>query len=123
MSIRDLRAQGTSGISEGRFVRKVLKEQGGDILSAQEKRMSRFTSPDWFEKRGMKADDSRLTITELKKHRYIDMKTRNTRHGKKKKKNYPIYNKIMFGHLNNIVRELSYGYTEEVVQEMKKLED
>lgn len=124
MSIRNTRSQGTSGIAEGRFIRKVLQGQGEEILSSQDRKMSRFSSPDWFEKRGIKADESKLAITELKKHRFIDMRTCRTRSGgKKKKKNYPIYNKIMFGHLNNIVRELSFGYTEEVMQEMKKLEE
>ena len=121
--IRETRVQGTSGVAESRFIRKVLQDQGKNILTAQTKKMSRFKNPDWFQKRNMKANEAKLTITELKKHRFVDMRTRNTKSGKKRKKNYPIYNKIMFGHLNNVVRELSFGFTDEIISSMKELDN
>jgi hypothetical protein len=42
---------------------------------------------------------------------------------KHKKKSHPIYNKIVWGHYNNIVRELAYGYTDAVKAEMRSLEE
>lgn len=45
MSIRSTRSQGTSGIAEKRFIRKVLQEEGENIFQSQNKRMSKFKSP------------------------------------------------------------------------------
>jgi hypothetical protein len=59
----------------------------------------------------------------LKKHRFVDMKTIQTDKGKKKKKNHPIYNKIIWEHYNNVIRELSFGFTEAAKEELRKLED
>lgn len=122
MTIRSTRSQYTSGIAEKRFIRKVLKEEGKNIFDTQNKRMSKFKSSEWFEKRGMKVDESKLTITLLKKHRFSDMRYRNTKMGREKKKSYPIYNKVMFGHLAEIVKKLSFGFTEEIIYKMKNLE-
>lgn len=123
MSIRSTRSQGTSGIAEKRFIRKVLQEEGENIFQSQNKRMSKFKSPEWFQKRGMKADETRLAITSLKRHRFVDMSIRNTKTGRKKKKSYPIYNKVMFGHLAEIVKKISFGFTEEIMAKMKNLEE
>ena len=51
------------------------------------------------------------------------MKTIQTDKGKKKKKNHPIYNKIIWEHYNNVIRELSFGFTEAAKEELRKLED
>lgn len=123
MGIRDRRIEGTSGIAEKRFIGKILRKEGENILLAQEKKMARFKSPEWFQRRGSKASEERLIITALKKHRFVDMKYRNNKSGRRKKKNHPIYNKIIFGHYSEIVKRLSFGFTDSVMEEMSKLED
>jgi len=47
------------------------------------------------------------------------MRKRNSKEGLKKKKNYKIHNKSIYGVFNNIIRRLSYGYTEEIKKQMK----
>jgi len=47
------------------------------------------------------------------------MKTRETSKGKLRKKRHAIHNKIIYGHLNNIAREVSVGYTDAVIEELK----
>lgn len=111
-------------ILKGRFSKRVFTDTAADIDKAQTKYMNSrgFESPEWND-RTFTTSSSALVVQHLGRHRFVDMKTRNTKAGKKRKKNHAIHNKIMFGHYNNIIRELKYGYTDAVVEEMKKLED
>lgn len=113
----------TEEILKGRFAKRVFQQTGNDIDKAQTKYMNSrgFESPAWNE-RTFLATDSALVVQHLGRHRFVDMKTRNTKNGKKRKKNHAIHNRIMFGHYNNIVRELKYGFTDAVKEEMKTLE-
>lgn len=36
------------------------------------------------------------------------------------KKHYPLYNAVMYGHLNEIIKRVAYGFSEEVVRELKQ---
>lgn len=114
----------TDEILKGRFIKRVFQEAGADIISAQTKYMNSrgFESPEW-KNRNFNTSDSALTIQHLGRHRFVDMRTRNSKSGKKKKKSHPVHNRIIFGHYNFIVRELSYGFTQSVVEELKQLED
>jgi len=58
----------------------------------------------------------------LAKHRFIDMKRRRTRDGVIKKKNYPIHNRILWGHANNVVRRITFGFTEDVKAKMRNIQ-
>jgi len=111
-------------VLKGRFTKKVLTEQGNEIKHAQESLMAKrtFKSVDKLP-RFYKGSNEKLEISFDKTLRFVDMRTRRSKNGIKKKKNHPIHNKIIFGHLNNIIRELSFGYTEATIQEMKSLED
>lgn len=112
-------------ILEGRFIRRVLSDAGKDIETAQSKQMSNrgFESNNWYSGRSFVVQESTLDYTHLKKHRFVDMKTRNTKHGKIKKKSHPIHNKIVWGHYNNIVKELHFGFTNAVKEELKNIQD
>lgn len=114
----------TDDILKGRFAKRVFQQTGADIDQAQTKYMNSrgFESPQWNTRQFI-TSDSALTIQHLARHRFVDMRTRNTASGKKKKKNHPIHNRIMFGHYNNIIRELKFGFTDAVKEELKKLED
>jgi len=114
----------TDEILKGRFVKRVFQEAGADIESAQTKYMDSrgFESPEWNQ-RSFTTSDSALVMQHLGRHRFVDMRTRNTKSGKKKKKSHPIHNRIIFGHYNFIVRELKYGFTDAVVEELKQIQD
>lgn len=121
MNIFEKRA-GSESALEKRFIAKVLEEEAKEIAEAQDKIFSRFNSTDWKNNRSFDVKGTTLEETHLPKHRFVDMKTRNTRAGKIKKRNYPVHNSIMYGHANNIVRGISFGFTEQVKADMKELE-
>lgn len=114
----------TDEILKGRFAKRVFTDTAVDIDKAQTKYMNSrgFESPEWND-RTFQTSSSALVVQHLGRHRFVDMKTRNSKAGKKRKKSHPIHNKIMFGNYNNIIRELKYGYTDAVVEQMKSLED
>lgn len=111
-------------ILEKRFITKVLRESGKDIDQAQRKVMSSrgFDNNDWFSDRSFVTTDNQLDYTHLKKHRFVDMKFRNSKDGRKRKKNHPVHNRIIWGHYNNIIKELHFGFTNAVKEELWKLE-
>lgn len=125
MNITESRKQISDLVLEGRFIRKVLGEASKDIDQAQRKYMSSrgFENNDWYNARGFSVSDTTMDYTHLKKHRFVDMKYRNTKKGKVKRKAHPIHNKIIYGHYNNIVKELHFGFVESVKQEMRKMGD
>lgn len=113
-------------IAEGRFIRHVLKEEATNIVQAQTKKMheNSFTTNAFFAARKIKQNESDATIAFKKLHRFVDMKSRKTKAGiTRKAKAYPIYNRIIFGHIPNIVRRLSFGFTDSVIEDFKKLEE
>ncbi|OIQ22052.1 MAG: hypothetical protein BM557_01350 [Flavobacterium sp. MedPE-SWcel] len=106
---------------KGRFVKRVLSTQATAINLAQVKYMAsnNFTSSDWINDRGFTTTETALEYSQKLKHRFVDMKTRkNSKGNKKRKVQHPIHNKIIWGHYNNIVRELAHGYTEAVKEEL-----
>ena len=110
-------------ILEKRFIRTVLQEEGRDILKEQTKRMASFQTRELFTERKIDATDTVLSFDHLAKHRFIDMKRRRTKNGVINKKNYPIHNRILYGYANNIVRRISFGFTESTREIMKDIED
>lgn len=126
MNILDKRKENHRKILEGRFIRKVLFEQSEEILEQQEWRMlkSNFRTRDFYNHRTFDVKDSSTELKFLMTHRFVDISTRRTKTGEvRPKKSHPIYNRIIFGHLSNIVREISFGFTDAVIEEMKKLEN
>ncbi|RXG32064.1 hypothetical protein [Leeuwenhoekiella marinoflava] len=119
MNIFEKRAVSEDGL-EKRFIAKVLQEEAKEITAEQDKIFSRFNNSDWKNNRSFEVKGTTLEEKHLPKHRFVDMKTLETRAGKIKKRNYPVHNKIMYGHANNIVRGISFGFTEQVKAEMKK---
>lgn len=109
---------------ERRYIRQVLEDEGKDIKLDQSRQMSRagFRSSELFSKRRISVTDTVLGYQHLARHRFIDMKRRKTVSGPVRKKNHPIHNRIFFGHANNIVRRISFGFTEEVKRQMSEIE-
>lgn len=124
MSLRQNRNDTSRAIAEGRFIRKVLQEEGQDINTNIQSKMNQFgfKSVFWSEREfSVTGSGNTLQYRHLKVHRFVDIKTRDTKKGKIKKKRYPIHNRIIYGHLNNVARELMFGFTEAVIDEMLNL--
>jgi hypothetical protein len=109
-------------ILKGRFIKKVLRERGNEINEEVGKRTSSFASSLWS-RRGISLTDDTLTYKSTKVHRFLDMKRRNTINGKKRKKNYPIHNKIIMGQYTQIIKDLTVGFTEEIKAELRSMGD
>lgn len=125
MSLRQNRNDTSRAIAEGRFIRKVLQEEGQEIDAEIQTRMNNFgfKSAFWSQREfTITGNGNTLQYRHLKVHRFADIKTRESKKGKRTKKRYPIHNKPIYGHLNNVARELMYGFTEAVIDEMLNLE-
>lgn len=125
MDLLKKRKENYQKVLEGRFIRSVLFEQSVEILEAQELRMlkSKFKTRDFYNDRSFQVKDDSTELKFLTTHRFVDMSTRRTKKGEvRHKKSHPIYNRIIYGHLSNIVREISFGFTDAVIEEMKKLD-
>lgn len=125
MSLIDNRENFSDQILEKRFIRKVLHDSSKDIDQAQRKYISSrgFENNDWNSARGFTVTENTLGYTHLKKHRFVDMKSRTSKNGKKRKKSHPIHNKIIWGHYNNIIKELHFGFTNAVKEELQNLDN
>lgn len=112
-------------ILEGRFIKRVLTEEAQNIDSAQVKYMAGagFEDAGWFSGRSFDVSESALAYAQQLRHRFVDMRTRNSKKGKVRKKAHPVYNKIIYGHYNNIVRQLKFGFTDAVKEELHQLEE
>lgn len=113
-------------ILEGRFIKRVMQTAALDINLAQVKYMNTagFNAENsWYSGRSFEATESGLQVAQMLRHRVVDMKFISPGMGRFKKKSHPIYNKIMYGHYNNIVRELKYGFTDAIKEELRQLEE
>lgn len=112
-------------ILEGRFIRRVLQDTAKDIDQAQRSYISGrgFENSDWNSGRGFTVTKNELEHTHLKKQRFVDMKTRMTSKGKVRKKSHPIHNKIIWGHYNNVIKELHFGFTNAIKEELRNIEE
>lgn len=124
MSLLAKRKDTNDAILKNRFIKQQLQEEGKDIKTEQTSLMARrgFQSPEFFSARSMSVSDNALKYDHLAKHRFVDMRRRNTKTGKKNKKNHPIHNRILFGHANNVVTRLSFGFTDAVIAQMQTME-
>jgi hypothetical protein len=125
MNLIETRENLSDQILERRFIRRVLQDTSKDIDQAQRSYMSSrgFEAQNWFSGRGFLASENSLQYSHLKKHRFVDMKTRNTPSGKVRKKPHPIHNKIIWGHYNNVIKELHFGFTNAIKEELRNLEE
>lgn len=128
MKAREKLATREKGILERKFVKKVLQEEGGNLLDAHRqainKRLNRHTGNTLGALRMQVSSTTnsagQLEMQHLKRQRFLDMKTRQSPKGKTIKSNKRIHNAIIFGHLNNVIRQLSFGFTEAVREKLKR---
>ena len=125
MPLAESRENLSQQILERRFIRRVLQDTSKDIDKAQRSYMSGrgFENNDWYSGRSFQVTENELGYTHLKKHRFVDMKTRTSKKGKNRKKSHPVHNKIIWGHYNNVIKELHFGFTNAVKEELRNLQD
>lgn len=107
---------------EDRFILKTLSDIGQEALAAAEEQMSSFSEHTKGDRSFATGGNNTLIHRHMKRHRFIDMNSRQTQNGKIKKKSYPIHNKILYGFAGELVKRLSFGFTQEVKKEMMKLD-
>lgn len=124
MNLLQSRENFADQILERRFVKKTLLGTGADINKAQKNLMSSrgFETNDWYSGREFLVSDNTLDYIHLKKHRFVDMKTRTTKKGTNRKKNHPVHNRIIWGHYNNLIKELHFGFTNAVKEELRNIQ-
>ena len=122
MSLLQERSNRTNEVLEGKFIRKALHEAGAGIVKEQAKRMSNFKQTFWRNV-AFNVTDKQIDFSFDTRHRFVDMKTRDSKKGKNRKKNHPIYNKVIFGQYNYLIRELNNGFTDTVKEELRQLSD
>lgn len=125
MSLIQNRENLSDQILERRFIRRVLQNSSRDIDKAQRSYMSSrgFENNDWYAGRDFRVTENELGYTHLKKHRFVDMKSRTSKKGKNRKKSHPIHNKIIWGHYNDMIKQLHFGFTNAVKEELRNLQD
>lgn len=115
------RQNNSDDILKGKFVRMQLQKTAQEIEQAQDKKMGGFNSAFWRD-RTFSVTDNEMNFEHLKVHRFVDMRTRTKKDGSKtKKKSYAIHNRIVMGQYNNLVRELAFGFTDEIKAQMHSL--
>lgn len=108
-------------VYEDRFINMILKDEGKKLKASQISFMRRrgFTSPEFYSDISVDAHGTTLTHEHLLRHRFVDMKTRNTKQGKKRKKHHPLHNRQIFGYLNNIIHRIQFDFSEEIINMIK----
>lgn len=110
-------------VLKGRFVRRALATTANDIDKQVRQKVSGFRSTFWNQ-RTFTVTDNVMYYEHMKQNRFLDMRTRERKDGsKRKKKNRIVHNRIVFGNYNRLVRELAYGFTEAVKNEIRQLND
>ncbi|AEV34145.1 hypothetical protein Oweho_3194 [Owenweeksia hongkongensis DSM 17368] len=120
--------RGDQSLLEKKYIAKVLSEEAEAIEEDQTRLIQRFyliQSGDMETKRSHalsgQSDNysGQVALSFLRYLRFHDMKKpKTTGSGRRRGKAYPIYNRIIFGHLNEISKKLSFGFTEEVRQQL-----
>jgi hypothetical protein len=101
-------------ILQGIFIQNKLFAMSKSVKGIQDKKMNSFNSSFW-NKRTYISSGNKLILQHDKRERFLDMRTRTGKTGTKNpKKNQVVHNKIIWGQYGFLVRELAYGYTDEV---------
>ncbi|MFY0481473.1 hypothetical protein ACI6PS_02610 [Flavobacterium sp. PLA-1-15] len=125
MNLRQNRNETARAVLEGRFIRSVLERESAELNKRIDQTISAggYSSDFWKDKSmTIIGSGNNLEYRHKKQHRFADMRTRNTKEGKIRKKSSMTHNRKVYGSLNNLVRELSFGFTETVIEDMKSLE-
>jgi len=112
------------------FVRRSLIEMGHDVTQAQIiaiHKLLQFRSGHLSSSKTANAYDvsmsdnydGKLTLKHPIYERFLDMKRLKTRSGKVRRGSFPIHNRIVWGHMNELIYKLKYGFVKDVINEIK----
>ena len=118
----DSRSKSEDTISEARFIKMKLQETATNIDREKRKRMASFNSTFWND-RTFTVTDTEMEMEQNKVERFVDMRTRDTKNGKHPKKSHPVHNRVVMGQYSQLAKELAYGFTEEIKQKLRKIQD
>ncbi len=110
---------------EEAFIQQVLEEEGKQLNDSQLRAIRKHIlfkygrSGRLENEREVEVSGNTLTLTHPVYQRFLDMKAR-LRNGKRRRKRYPIHNRIAMGMYSKIGRRLMYGFTDEAVKQIKK---
>lgn len=113
MSLRSSRKEKQELIAKGKYVSSVLKEFSSDVEKEIGSLTSGFRNSFWSNT-SFTSNHNEFTYTHTPQHRFVDMKTIETKSGRVSKKNHKIHNQPLFGITNNTIRQLAYGYVDSV---------
>ena len=121
MSLRDQRNKTREAILEGRFISHVLSQESKDLDQDIGSKVANFNSSFWAD-RNFSVHENTMTYVHLKQHRFVDMKVRDSARGRKSKVFHNVHNRLLFGHANEIVKELTVGFTDGVRDQMMQMD-
>ena len=110
--------------AKDRFVQDTLQKEGRKMIelqTAQIDKVLNVRTGNLLRSRTVRTGNGILTFTHPIYERYLDIPER-TASGRKKKSRR-IHNRYTFGTFQSIARRLMYGYTEEVKNLYKKMEN
>lgn len=123
MGIRSERSARQEAILEGRFVEMSLQKTANQMQQATDSVIARssLSSPFWFN-RSYNVQGNEIVYTHPMVMRFADMRTVKTKKGEsKRKKNHEVHNKPNYGVMNNLIRELTVGFTDSIRLDLMKL--
>ena len=117
MAIQDKLFNRNKSILERRFIDQVLEEEGKNIVNTQNRLdlKYKFKTDRLKRARSINVSGGRLVLEHSIIQRFVDM---NKVRGITKKKKTPIHNKVIFGHFNNILGRLRFGFTRAIQQQL-----
>jgi hypothetical protein len=122
MNLLANRNNNDDAILKGRFIKQKLNETAKAIEELQNKKMIGFNSSFWRD-RSFAVTDNEMEFEHLKVHRFIDMRTRKQKDGSsKKKKSYAIHNRIVMGQYSQLTKELAFGFTQEIKNQLRGIQ-
>lgn len=116
-ALTELQSRNNKRIIEQKYIDRVLREEADNIFAAQDRLISRhnLTSkiPE-INRRRFTVKTNVLEVVHPLRERFIDMRrTRGI-----KGRTVPLHNKVIFGHFNNIVYRIAFGFTEDIKNEI-----
>ena len=102
-------------------VERTLKKHAQKMDSEQSKGYSGFSNPS-FRGRSYSTDGYSLTYAQSALYRFVDMKKLRypgSQNQYKRKRVYDFHNRIIMGHYNSIMKELTYGVADEVKADLQ----
>lgn len=106
---------------EKRFIKSSLEKTAKKIKDDVYKKTSSFRSSFWNANRFSSSEDT-MVYNHSIINRFVDMRTRIKQGAKVKKKSHVVHNRIVMGNYSGLVKELSFGFTEEIKQKFRNMQ-